>query len=540
MCGIVGVLGDINFKERKAFRDMLVFDIVRGIDSTGIIQINSDGTCVSDKDLGTPHEGLFQSSDLVDSKGVIKKFNVKGLIGHNRAATAGKVNVENAHPFTCGSITGVHNGTLNLNQSEFDGKNDFPVDSWALIDALSQNGYEEVIPKTCGAYSLVWYDEEDKTVSFIRNSRRPMYYRKSEDEKTLFFASEPWMIEVACERHNIKLIEAEAISTDVDTLYQADLAPTNFTKSLDFIYYEGTVEGKKETYVRGNHYYGGTVYDFRYREKEDVLSPKTSTTRVKFLDGGLKMVYNSRDVLIETWKDGKKIWDIETGPCDKVGDKEDEGKSNVIALPSSKSTTQTVIGPSIDYVADKVKEIHDNFVYLFLPRDYVKDDEYIIMETLDEGYPCKIFHNKDQKLLDEVINSENQWFSGKVYNSIKGGDNPFGGFLLVRSNSLQGPFEGYGQGQAFLNDLKERDKVEEDEWEINCHKEKEWTTSKLFKGPYGIWMSRDEWFNQVKSDCCELCGSNDVNPEDGEDMYWTNGGGYFCTNCNYSFGNFGG
>src|SRR3546814_12623264 len=57
----------------------------------------------------TRTDTLFPDTTLCRS---LSGYNSKAFIGHNRAATLGKVNGLNAHPFRYDNIMGAHNGTL--------------------------------------------------------------------------------------------------------------------------------------------------------------------------------------------------------------------------------------------------------------------------------------------------------------------------------------------------------------------------------------------------------------------------------------------
>src|SRR3546814_19281002 len=68
---------------------------------------------------------------------------------------------------------------------------------------MSRNGAKATIAKLQGAFALCWYDESNRTVNLVRNSQRPMYYAYTKDHKTLFWASESWMLHVAMQRVGI-------------------------------------------------------------------------------------------------------------------------------------------------------------------------------------------------------------------------------------------------------------------------------------------------------------------------------------------------
>lgn len=208
MCGIVGVAGNTFQRDMKIFRDMLIFDQVRGFDSTGVVAVpNAAKFPLSEKDLDGPDNlWNYGQSGIFDYKGVSKICN-RVMIGHNRAATVGNITVDNAHPFTFDQITGVHNGSLNywyeLEKDE-DG-NKFDVDSKALLKTIAVHGIDEAWEKFDGAASLVWWDSDDETLNFARNKERPMCFAYNKTGDILLWASEAWMIEIAASRHNLEL-----------------------------------------------------------------------------------------------------------------------------------------------------------------------------------------------------------------------------------------------------------------------------------------------------------------------------------------------
>ena len=191
MCGIVGVAGKIGVKEEQVFALMLKLDTIRGHHSTGVIAIDKHKSVVKhEKFLGTPWD-FYKETDLFNGGIGTYRGTASALIGHNRAATIGDVSAENAHPFDFDDLIGVHNGTLVDTQlHKLDEHLKFDVDSQVLYHNINKNGIKETIPKTCGAYSLIWWDKKDETLQLLRNDDRPMQYRYSEDGKTIFFASE--------------------------------------------------------------------------------------------------------------------------------------------------------------------------------------------------------------------------------------------------------------------------------------------------------------------------------------------------------------
>lgn len=217
MCGHVGMAGDLNGTYEKAFKQMLVFDSVRGEDSTGILGVKKHDLEEYNiaKQVGNPFEVMntMASRDIFMGSSRI-------LLGHNRYATQGKVNKANAHPFDFDTLVGAHNGTLN-NKWQLDDAQRFDVDSENLYHHIEKNGLEAAMRIAQGAWALVWWDKIENTINFLRNKERPLYYTLAED-KVLAWASEDWMLDVAMQRNGIKYNAVEEF--EVGMLYSVQVA----------------------------------------------------------------------------------------------------------------------------------------------------------------------------------------------------------------------------------------------------------------------------------------------------------------------------
>lgn len=216
MCGLVGMLGNINEPEKRMFRDLLMIDQIRGQDSTGIIAIplgannkyGDDNGVIVDKCVGGAMElWEYDSSNLYDFRGKILPA-VKALIGHNRAATYGAVNIDNAHPFQFGDIYGAHNGSL-TDWYGLDGFTSLEVDSQAVFNTINLRGIDHTWKNFSGAAALTWWDASDETVNIAKNSERPLHIAYSKDRKTLFWASEAGMITLAASRNKVELLRGD-------------------------------------------------------------------------------------------------------------------------------------------------------------------------------------------------------------------------------------------------------------------------------------------------------------------------------------------
>lgn len=208
MCGLTGVAGKIGKKEEDIFRDLLVVDALRGTDSTGIAVVSSQFDVKIAKQVGNPYE-LFDTKSYDRALMGLNRV----LIGHNRWSTVGVSNRANAHPFQYDHITGAHNGTLKNKGTLLNG-NDFAVDSQALYNHIAKEGLKSAITKADGAWALTWWDANEKTINFLRNQERPLWMVRSDDGKTLFWASELWMLEGVLDREGIKYGDSHLVEKD--------------------------------------------------------------------------------------------------------------------------------------------------------------------------------------------------------------------------------------------------------------------------------------------------------------------------------------
>ena len=208
MCGLVGVASyALSNKECKAFEQLLFIDTLRGDHSTGLVGLKSN--------VATYFKRALSAPDFLQLKQTKKLINDSNqmLMGHNRYATKGSIQDDTAHPFTYGNVIGMHNGTMRTTHQLLD-HSKFTVDSENIVYNLSKEGIAETYKKMNGSAALVWWDMGEKTINFLRNDERPLFYAITEDGGTLLWASEAYMIRVVAARNDLKVDKIQLFTTN--------------------------------------------------------------------------------------------------------------------------------------------------------------------------------------------------------------------------------------------------------------------------------------------------------------------------------------
>lgn len=212
MCGLVAIISNsyngFTIKEKDIFDELLYIDALRGEDSTGVMAVDNDGNLELAKEASVA--GYYQQSDEYKKLmgGVVR--NGSAVVGHNRKATKGTINDENAHPFVVDDrIILVHNGTLYGDHKKIA---DTEVDSHAIAHLIHQKGddVEAALKELNGAYALIWYDVQAKTMNFVRNSQRPLYF--IELHNSWIWASEGGMLSWILSRNQATLATGAKIT----------------------------------------------------------------------------------------------------------------------------------------------------------------------------------------------------------------------------------------------------------------------------------------------------------------------------------------
>lgn len=216
MCGIVGFIENsynINSLDIDLFENLLIVDSLRGLDSTGAFSIyGKSGSVAWIKQATNPLNMLKTPEWDKFTKKAIQSAGI--LVGHNRKATQGGINTDNAHPFIVGDTILIHNGGIS-NFRKFDSTKS--VDSHAVCAAIDKEGHQVIIPELEGAWVLVWYNMKTKRLYFHRNSQRPLFWAQTQHHQ--IFASELEFILLSASRNNVKINKKWEFATNTLSEY---------------------------------------------------------------------------------------------------------------------------------------------------------------------------------------------------------------------------------------------------------------------------------------------------------------------------------
>lgn len=366
MCGLVAIIAKTKsgffYKDKTIFLQMLLSDMFRGLDSTGIFAVNKYGNVDTIKDrlvaptfINQPAVGKFLDKMVAD-------YHI--MVGHNRKATMGGVTAETAHPFVEGNTVLVHNGTL-TNHRKFSDK---VVDSHAICHNMDEKGYKETLKTIEGAYALIWYSADNKTLYFSRNAERPLFLVETQDK--LYLASEAKMLDWILDRNDISKYTVQNVPTD--KVFKFDLE----TRKL-----ECESKPKKNQLPPKNY-----PISPAWKQRQYPNSVRAS--------GNLALVHSSAtasetaatEASIETYKSGDVIswkitdWDHSERSCKVVGAVCDEFGTDVIMFLDNKIYNKKRIDDLIEaeYVKGKISSISSKKGVLKIYMSTIYEDDVVI------------------------------------------------------------------------------------------------------------------------------------------------------------------
>lgn len=200
MCGIVGVFGGgLTSVDEKVFKQLLQIDTLRGSHSTGVIIHDGIDTACFKKAV----DGYTFVDSSIFTR-AMSSCHPTMLIGHNRYATAGKVNDANAHPFERGDTCLVHNGSLKTGWRNYLQDSKYTdVDSEAVCYNVHHEGLKATVEKLNGAFMLVSFDKGTQELKLVRNKERPMHFAFHKTRDVVYLASEAEMLSLILNRNDI-------------------------------------------------------------------------------------------------------------------------------------------------------------------------------------------------------------------------------------------------------------------------------------------------------------------------------------------------
>lgn len=196
MCGLVGVFGDFGKKKEILFKDMLLCDMLRGYDGTGI--------CIGGGGKQVVYKKAMMAFDYLNLKTTDKLLSAAGAryaLGHNRAAS-NKANIKDStsHPFEGETWIVFHNGFIsNSHKLATDLCAKIEVDSEIILELFEAGLTPKEVGETLeGSFCVVALNKKTEELFIFRNKERPLSYVEADD--SFIYASEGGMLEWLVER----------------------------------------------------------------------------------------------------------------------------------------------------------------------------------------------------------------------------------------------------------------------------------------------------------------------------------------------------
>jgi Glutamine amidotransferase domain len=268
MCGLVGLFGNLNDHDKRIFDYLLILDIVRGRDATGIIKVHTDNSYEYIKDTGLPDSLIMldkfmeDQPPFFDHNTSLVLGNVKALLGHNRHATVGSKTSKEAHPYEFPNVIGMHNGTIPwVEYRDMEYHKESVTDSEALYYDFNRRGVAATVKEVHGAMACTMWNSRDNTLQIFRNSERPLFTMNKKDGSAFVWASEPWMLIVAAQKtKESHTWEIKPTELPVDTLFTFEINDNVISCDTEKL----EVKKVQGNFTRGGFKNGSWVNDPKY------------------------------------------------------------------------------------------------------------------------------------------------------------------------------------------------------------------------------------------------------------------------------------
>lgn len=324
MCGLAGVMtSSVSYQEANIFKDLLAIASLRGSQGSG-------AAVVQNAYLRGPSIQVIKSKYISGALAYSDEFNellhsrVSAIIGHARLPTKGGLDEDAVHPHRFGHIVGVHNGTMHrvAGQEVKD-----QSDSAMLFKAIAEVGIEEAIKESSGAYALVWADEKEQTLNFLKNTWRPLFFKNvgwgERNINTLYWSSEKEMLDFIFAR-SYKGNNTWDTYLPNDTLFKYPLEPKHIIRPVE-VKADVRPTPPKPTVSRTN---GGGHRGFA---RQSVVFPREGSN-----ESGYRIVWNVKKQEYERVPFGKPSTGAEAGTTNGGGENPElpwAGVNRVLRLP---------------------------------------------------------------------------------------------------------------------------------------------------------------------------------------------------------------
>lgn len=510
MCGIVGVItkrGITHFHE-KFLAQALYVDALRGFHSTGVAAVLKSGNVDVVKKAMNAYDFLAHKSF---DKFTTRSATHRAYIGHNRHATVGDVTNVNAHPFTIGDITMVHNGSL---RSRWDLPDylEFDVDSENICHSLNKIGVDDTISKLQGSFALVWYNKAEKKIHMVRNAERSLSFGTT-DEGNILFASEDGMLSWLADRNRITL--TNIYDVDVGNLISFDLEAERME---DYEIREVKLWSAPKSRHQANRNAQGYART-PTQEQHGVYNPtevaaskgksqggsSANSTKSQDNKSGMPAVIDYTDISQERGKRQQKFFDL-------AGVKKDE----VIEFTPLEWCPYNVGDPNGRGVA---KGCTTNEPFMAIEIHGIEEDIF----ELGSSYLSPVMSIRNLSKDEVKVHTLSLILNGKDIISAYDEDED-GNIILPNTKEDSDDSEFAELDVPFRSEDEIREKGREGD------------TFQFLIGPNGIALPADEWNRLTRHGCCH-CGGN-LFEKDHKNVKWINTHSPMCVDCQQLWENF--